>query len=411
MRQASATTYGSQPRSGRATGGAKLAALERMIPALTSEYDFRFVLPDGRSVSTHCTRPGARRTDIHLRDDVAVSALASMSHRRLYEAYTRQHIDVHGSMEDAVRWARAAVTDPHLRRAEWLARLGKVEEFLRPLRFRIEALKTHYSFPAEFYTSWLGDDDLPVFSQYFFEEEETAADWKAARDRKLLTMAKACELGPDSRLLEIGGGWGGPLRFMARRGIRVTSITLEQNSLESLQRAIREEGVGDRCRAQMADFYTLKADEPYDAIINCGITEHLLDYGAVMEQYCKLVRPGGVIYCDFSAKPNPRHRISSVTRKYIYPASDLVDVPRLLHEQGLRADRLELEQLRNDRVSYAKTSRSWAVALERREPDLVARFGEYPYRMFRYFHWTCAVGFEENDVTAYRATIRRRAQP
>ena len=48
------------------------------------------------------------------------------------------------------------------------------------------------------------------------------------------------------------------------------------------------------------------------------------------------------------------------------------------------------------------------MALEEREADLVARFGEYPYRMFRYFHWACTIGFEHNIITAYRAVIRRR---
>ena len=122
------------------------------------------------------------------------------------------------------------------------------------------------------------------------------------------------------------------------------------------------------------------------------------------------MKPGGVIYSDFSAKPDPAHRISSVTRKYIYPASDLVDLPRLLHEQGQRSDSLELERIHNDRDSYAKTSRSWAIALEQREDELVAEFGEYPYRMFRYFHWACTIGFEQNIITAYRAVIRRRAK-
>ncbi|MGI9595885.1 MAG: hypothetical protein ACR2QK_06980, partial [Acidimicrobiales bacterium] len=72
----------------RATDRAKIAAVKRFIPSISSGYDFRFSLPDGETVSTRCLDPDGRRTDIHLRDDVAVSAFLSMDHRRLYEAYT-----------------------------------------------------------------------------------------------------------------------------------------------------------------------------------------------------------------------------------------------------------------------------------------------------------------------------------
>ena len=250
---------------------------------------------------------------------------------------------------------------------------------------------------------------IPVFSQYFFEEDETASDWKVARDRKLAYMAKVCNLKPGSRLLEIGGGWGGPLRYMSRLGVHVTSITLEQNSFDILEQVIAQENA-ECCRALMTDFYTLESEQPFDAIINCGITEHLVDYAALMDQYVKLVRPGGVIYCDFSAKSDPTHQISSVTRKYIYPASETVNVPRLLHEQGLRAADLELGEIHNDRMSYAKTSLAWAVSLERQEDELISRFGEYAYRMFRYFHWSCVIGFERNIITAYHLTFRRRPE-
>ncbi len=388
---------------------AKLATVKRLVSAIDSPYDFHFTLPDGNEVSSRCTDPNARRTDIHLHDDVAVSAFLGMSHSKLFEAYTGEHLDVVGHLEDVMRWGADVVKDPSQAGVERMAKLMSLKEFLHPTKYRTEALKTHYSFPPEFYLSWLGDDQFPVFSQYVFEDGETAGDWEQARERKLRYMVEVCDLEPGSRLLEIGGGWGGTLRFMTQRGIHVTSITLEQNSVDTLQRVIKEEGAEDRCQALMADFYTYE-DEPFDAIINCGITEHLLDYGALMDQYCSLVKPGGVIYSDFSAKPDPAHRISSVTRKYIYPASDLVDLPRLLHEQGQRSDLLELERIHNDRESYAKTSRSWARALEQREDELVAEFGEYPYRMFRYFHWACTIGFEQDIITAYRAVFRRRAK-
>ena len=162
----------------RAGSGIRIAAIRRLISSFSSEYDLRFHLPDGEEIATRCVAPDGRRTDFYVRDAVGLRALLSMRQRPLYEAYTGQHIDVEGHMEDVMRWGHKAVSDPHRGWAEVVAKLQSMEERVRPTRYRTDALKTHYSFPSEFYTTWLGDDDLPVFSQYFFEEGETTADPK-----------------------------------------------------------------------------------------------------------------------------------------------------------------------------------------------------------------------------------------
>ena len=72
----------------RAGRHAKLEIVKRMVSSINSQYDFRFTLPDGEEVSSRCVDPDGRRTDIHLHDDVAVSAFLAMNHRRLYEAFT-----------------------------------------------------------------------------------------------------------------------------------------------------------------------------------------------------------------------------------------------------------------------------------------------------------------------------------
>ncbi len=135
----------------RAGRRAKLETVKRMVSAINSQYDFRFRLPDGTEVASHCTDPDARRTDIHLHDDVAMSAFLTMSHRKLYEAFTGQHLDVIGHMEDVMRWGADVVKDPNQPGAEWMAKLLALKELPNPTNYRVEALKTHYSFPPEFY--------------------------------------------------------------------------------------------------------------------------------------------------------------------------------------------------------------------------------------------------------------------
>ena len=107
---------------------------------------------------------------------------------------------------------------------------------------RRKNLSVHYSVPPAFWLSFL-TNDYPIYSHYLFEEHETERDWEAACERKLGYAMQVCQLKPGDRALNIGEGWGGFLTYAGRRGVRLTGLTLNDESFGAASAKREREGL------------------------------------------------------------------------------------------------------------------------------------------------------------------------
>ncbi len=268
-------------------------------------------------------------------------------------------------------------------------------------------LSVHYSVPPAFWLSFL-TNDYPIYSHYLFEESETERDWEAACERKLAYAMQVCQLKPGSRALNIGEGWGGFLTYAGRRGVRLTGLTLNDESFGAASEKREREGLTETCRVVKTDFYAFESAEPFDAITNMGVTEHLTDYDELMAQYARLLKPGGVVYSDFVGVTRDTP-FRSLIQKLVYPGAAAVYLPNLLRAAE-RSRKLELVAVHDDRLSYDKTCQAWARNVERRRDYIVEQFGEARYRWIWSYLWMSVYGFRtyENGITGTRVVLRRR---
>ncbi len=272
---------------------------------------------------------------------------------------------------------------------------------------RRKNLSVHYSVPPDFWLSFL-TNDYPIYSHYLFEEHETERDWEVACERKLDYAMRVCQLKPGDRALNIGEGWGGILTFAGRRGVRLTGLTLNDESFGAASAKREREGLAEVCQVIKTDFYAFRSAEPFDAITNMGVTEHLTDYDALMEQYARLLKPGGCVYSDFVGVTHDRP-FRSLIQKLVYPGAAAVYLPRLLRAAE-RSQKLELVAVHDGRVSYDKTCQAWARNVERRRDYIVEPFGEARYRWIWSYLWMSVYGFRTyaNGITGTRVVLRRR---
>jgi cyclopropane-fatty-acyl-phospholipid synthase len=272
---------------------------------------------------------------------------------------------------------------------------------------RRKNLSVHYSVPPAFWLSFL-TNDYPIYSHYLFEEHETERDWEAACERKLGYAMQVCQLKPGDRALNIGEGWGGFLTYAGRRGVRLTGLTLNDESFGAASAKREREGLTETCQVIKTDFYAFRSVEPFDAITNMGVTEHLTDYDALMEQYARLLKPGGCVYSDFVGV-NYDRPFRSLIQKLVYPGAAAVYLPHLLRAAE-RSRKLELVAVHDDRLSYDKTCQAWARNVERRREYIVEHFGEARYRWIWSYLWMSVYGFRshENGITGTRVVLRRR---
>jgi cyclopropane-fatty-acyl-phospholipid synthase len=268
-------------------------------------------------------------------------------------------------------------------------------------------LSVHYSVAPAFWLSFL-TNDYPIYSHYVFEEHETYRDWEAACERKLGYALDVCRVRAGDRVLNIGEGWGGFLSYAGRRGVRVTGLTLNDESFGAASAKRAREGLTDTCQVLKTDFYAFESAEPFDAITNMGVTEHLTDYDALMQGYARLLKPGGYVYSDFVGVTRDTP-FRSLIQKLVYPGASAVYLPKLL-AAAERSRKLELVAAFDDRSSYDKTCQAWARNVEARRAYIVESFGEARYRWIWSYLWMSVYGFRnhENGITGTRVVLRRR---
>jgi cyclopropane-fatty-acyl-phospholipid synthase len=286
-------------------------------------------------------------------------------------------------------------TDHHPLARLWATRLRRL--LLRPRRSDAQAIAAHYEEDPDFFLRFLGVSRC--YSHAVFDSADEALE--VAMARKLDFAIAACRLRPGQRVLDIGGGWGAFAERAGRRGIRVTSLTLSQRSEEYLHQLFRRQALP--CEVVRRHFLDYEATEPFDAIVNMGVTEHLPDYRATLARYQELLAPGGRIYLDASAGPR-RFSSTSFVFRHVFPGNaSTLCLPDYL--AALAETPFELLQLHNDRESYRLTALHWVRNLERERDAIVARWGERLYLKFRLFLWGCVYSFGTRQLSAYRMLL------
>jgi cyclopropane-fatty-acyl-phospholipid synthase len=389
------------PEPGRASAIDRGAALELRIAELASKRRgpaFELALPDrpGRCIGT-----GPPAFKLVVLDGSGYEALASLDELRVGEAYLKGHIDIEGDLLAAIS-LRTILTDRHLLWNAW-------DTIVKPaIAGRIhadhEAISGHYENDPEFYAAFL-DTEYRAYSHGYFEDDDEPLE-KAIR-RKLDFALDAVAVEPGARVLDVGAGWGAFLTHAGRQGIDVTSLTISVESERYVRSLIAEERLP--CRVVKEHLLEHHVDEPYDAIVNLGVTEHLPDYPKTLEAYGRLLKPGGFIFLDASAA-RIKYAVSSFARAHVWPGGgSFFHLGRYV--KAVDRSPFELLMVQNDRHNYQLTLQHWAENLDRNREIVIARWGEQLYRTFRLYLWGSVHSLETRRVTAYRWLMQLPVTP
>lgn len=327
-----------------------------------------------------------------------LTALVSMDATRIAEAYRAGALDVEGSMQRVLA-LRDALSDRHPITNSW--------RFLRPRLFgQVSSDKKwiadHYEREADFYLTFL-DRRHRCYSQALFESPGESLE--EAQTRKLDAAVDALGLPPGSRVLDVGGGWGAFTEHGGRRGLHVTSLTIAKASEQFINGIISAQRLP--CCVMREHLMEHAPSQPYDGIVNLGVTEHLPDYPATLRKYQQLLKPGGRIYLDASAT-RVSHDYSAFLLRHLFPGNGTT---LCLHTYlaAVADSPFEVLRVHNDRENYRLTTLHWARNLDAGRDEVVTRWGGEDFRTFQLYLWGCVDGFERDQVQAYRWVLQLRA--
>ncbi len=289
---------------------------------------------------------------------------------------------------------RALATPPPPPAAEgpprWRRRLAAVT----PLRRAARAISHHYDVSNAFYERVLGPSMTYTCACY----PHSSCSLETAQENKYRLVAEKLALCPGQRLLDVGCGWGGMVRYAAREcGVRALGVTLSTAQADWADWAITREGLGDLAEVRHLD-YRLAPGRDYDAISSIGLTEHVGsgNYPAYFAFLASRLRPGGRLLNHCITRPDPRQRVrpEPFTDRYVFPDGELAAVARIV--AAMQGAHLEVQHVENLREHYALTLAAWCANLATHWEECVAQAGEQTAKVWGLYMAGSRIGFESN---------------
>jgi cyclopropane-fatty-acyl-phospholipid synthase len=271
-------------------------------------------------------------------------------------------------------------------------------------------ISRHYDLSNELFAAFL-DETLTYSGALFDTLPATPATLADAQRRKIDRLLDAVRVGPGSRVLEIGTGWGELCLRAAARGARIRSVTLSAEQQRLAQQRVATAGLSDRVTIDLRDYRDVSGI--YDAVVSIEMIEAVgyRFWPTYFQALDRLVIPGGRVVIQAITMPHDRMLATRNTytwiQKYIFPGGLLPSVEAIAgiteRHTGLRTvDRCSL------RPHYAETLRLWRERfLERRDAVAALGFDDMFGRMWELYLAYSEAGFRSGWLDVVQWTFAR----
>ncbi|HCS58194.1 MAG TPA: SAM-dependent methyltransferase, partial [Gordonia polyisoprenivorans] len=264
---------------------------------------------------------------------------------------------------------------------EALPRWRRFAEGLRHSKARdAEVIHHHYDVSNTFYEWVLGPSMTYTCAVY----PDLDASLEAAQENKYRLIFDKLRLKAGDRLLDIGCGWGGMVRYAARRGVHVLGVTLSAEQAQWAQQAVIDEGLSEFAEVRHSDYRDV-AESGFDAVSSIGLTEHIgvHNYPAYFSFMRDKLRDGGMLLNHCITRPDnaKSSRAGSFIDRYVFPDGELTGSGKIISKlQDIGG--VEVLHEEDFRYHYAMTLRDWNRNLVEHWDEAVAEVGEGTARVW-----------------------------
>ena len=267
-----------------------------------------------------------------------------------------------------------------------------------------EAIHHHYDVSNRFYEMVLGPS--MAYTCAVFEHPESSLE--EAQERKHELIADKLGLRAGMRLLDIGCGWGGMVRYAARRGVHALGVTLSAEQARWAQQAIDAEGLTSLAEVRHLDYRDAPGRD-YDAISSIGLTEHVgvHTYPTYFAQLLAKLRPGGRLLNHSITVPDNRAKPQSdaFIDRYVFPDGELAGAGKIITEAQNAG--FEVRHVENLREHYALTLQQWNANLVAQWDECVAEVGVPTARVWGLYMASSRLAFERNGIELHQVLAVR----
>jgi cyclopropane-fatty-acyl-phospholipid synthase len=356
-----------------------------------------------------------------LRSPRALSYLISApSSLGLARAFVAGDLEIHGDLYDAL----TAIWSSHIGILSWPERLRVLrnvdpkalrwadappEEYgARRLRTGLRhskqrdaaAISHHYDVSNTFYEWVLGPSMTYTCACYPADK----ATLEEAQAHKYDLVCRKLGLEPGMRLLDVGCGWGGMVRFAAEHyGVQALGVTLSRRQAEWAKERIASDGLGHLAEVRFSDYRDI-SETAFDAISSIGLTEHIgkANLPSYFSFLAGRLRPQGRLlnHCITRPTTTEPNQFGGFIDRYVFPDGELEGVGVIV--ATMQDHGFEVRHEENLREHYAKTLHAWGDNLEDHWEEAVEDVGLGRARVWRLYMAASRLGFERDNIQLHQ---------
>jgi cyclopropane-fatty-acyl-phospholipid synthase len=271
-------------------------------------------------------------------------------------------------------------------------------------------VSAHYDMSNELFSQFL--DETMTYSSAWFDDFDEPLE--VAQARKIDGILDYAGVGPGSRVLEIGSGWGSLAIRAAQRGATVTSITLSREQAELGMQRIKEARLDDRAQIKICDYRDVEGE--YDAIVSIEMIEAVGEefWPSYFQAIDEHLAPGGKVAIQAIVMSHQRmletRRSYGWIQKYIFPGG-LIPSIQAIEDVCAEHTTLEITDRRELGLHYAETLHRWRTQfLANWETIKPIGYDEEFRRIWEFYLAYCEAGFASRYLGVSQIRLARAGE-
>jgi len=257
-----------------------------------------------------------------------------------------------------------------------------------------EVAEKHYDLGNEFYEAML--DRRMIYSCGYWEGAHSLDD---AQEAKLALVLGKLGTRPAQRVLDVGCGWGGALKFAAEHyGVTGVGVTIAREQASYARRTTQGLPVAIR----LQDYREMR--EKFDHAYSIGMFEHVgvRNYRRYMKVVRRCLHPGGRFLLHTIGGFKSTNHTDAWIDRYIFPNSMIPSREQIeCAVDGIFC----IRHWQSIGEHYERTLLAWRSNLERSWSRLAIQYDERFRRMWHYYLSSCAGAFRARKLDVWQVLL------
>ena len=227
-----------------------------------------------------------------------------------------------------------------------------------------------------------------------------------AQEAKLDLICKKIQLKEGMKILDVGCGWGGFLKFAAEKyNVQGLGITISKEQYDFAKESCK----GLPVEFRLMDYRDLKK-EKFDDVISIGMFEHVgyKNYRKFMKKISSLLKNDGLFLLHTIGTDESVSSTNAWINKYIFPNGMIPSPVQLTKSfEGI----FKMEDFHNFGVDYDRTLMEWHKNFENYWQEKYGKNqdenDEIFYRMWKFYLLSCAGSFRARHIDLWQIVFNK----